>query len=634
MDAADPTHEPVPHDGAVLDGTYRLEHVLGRGGMGVVYRAQHLHTRRTVALKLIAPRFLAEPEFAERFRREAEATGRLRHPNVVDVTDFGFAEIGGQRTAYLVMEYLDGCSLEDVLSQEGALPLAWAADVMDQACAAVAEAHRRGIVHRDLKPANLWLEPDRRGGYTVKVLDFGLARLESRGETVAPDVSVAVLASPVADRPIDEQETQAQVTLPGLVPATESAPELTRVGAALGTPLYMSPEQCRGARADERSDVYSLGVIAYRLVCGRTPFSGTAAQLLTHHRDTDAPVLAGRGVTAPVAELIASALAKDPAARPAGPAAFGAAFAARAEGAGSLLRQAMLVLLTQPRVFVTLALLGVLPTLVASVLASPSYPDWRRALDPAQVGAFVAWGLVQVLAVAGGLMAASALCQPVVALVLTMPLRPVDLRSLVRTLRPRAGAYAGVVRTFLLGYAAWSLPAIILTLVAATRPEPQLPWVLVSLPLWAAYAGWLYRSMDAYAFAAGAILMEGLGGAEAIARSRALAQRARRELPWFQEIRAAIFVPSFGLAVWVVNVIESRPSMLKALAAAAVLCPVVALAGAFMLVATGLLYFKIRQAAGEPLDAILADFERSALPVGYWQQQVRARIRQRIEGSG
>src|SRR5919202_4422118 len=163
--------------GEVLDGKYRLERLLGQGGMGAVYLATHLGTERPVALKLIAPQFMRNAEFVERFKREARAAGRLRHPNVVDVTDFGFAETGGERVAYLVMEYLDGCTLGDILADEGRLPLDWTVDILEQVCSAVEEAHQQGIVHRDLKPDNIWLEPNRLGGYRVKVLDFGIAKL-------------------------------------------------------------------------------------------------------------------------------------------------------------------------------------------------------------------------------------------------------------------------------------------------------------------------------------------------------------------------------------------------------------------------------------------------------------------------
>src|SRR3954463_5055268 len=167
--------------GQVLDAKYRLERLLGQGGMGAVYLATHLGTERPVALKLIAREFMRNEEFVERFKREARAAGRLRHPNVVDVTDFGFAQMGNERVAYLVMEYLDGCSLGDVLSEESRLPLDWVVDIVEQICSAVDDAHHQGIVHRDLKPDNIWLEPTRLGGYRVKVLDFGIAKLAETG---------------------------------------------------------------------------------------------------------------------------------------------------------------------------------------------------------------------------------------------------------------------------------------------------------------------------------------------------------------------------------------------------------------------------------------------------------------------
>src|ERR687889_264927 len=180
--------------GQVLDEKYRLERLLGRGGMGAVYLATHLGTDRYVALKLIAPQFMRNQEFIERFKREARAAGRLRHPNVVDVTDFGFATTGAERVAYLVMEYLDGCTLADVLAEESRLPLDWVVDILEQVCSAVDEAHQQGIVHRDLKPDNIWLEPNRRGGYTIKVLDFGVAKLAVERLAPGPVVQPATAA--------------------------------------------------------------------------------------------------------------------------------------------------------------------------------------------------------------------------------------------------------------------------------------------------------------------------------------------------------------------------------------------------------------------------------------------------------
>src|ERR1044072_6309850 len=166
----------------LLDNKYQIEQLLGQGGMGAVYRATHLGTRRTVAVKVIQPQLSAHDQFVARFRREAEAAGRLRHPNVVDVTDFGLAQTADGPVAYLVMEYLDGCSLADIVSEEGALPIPWVIDILEQVCSAVETAHQAGIIHRDLKPDNIWLEPNGRGGYTVKVLDFGLVKVSSAEE--------------------------------------------------------------------------------------------------------------------------------------------------------------------------------------------------------------------------------------------------------------------------------------------------------------------------------------------------------------------------------------------------------------------------------------------------------------------
>src|SRR5215216_2974132 len=184
--------------GEVLDEKYRLEHLLGKGGMGAVYLATHLGTERYVALKLISPQFMRNKEFVERFKREARAAGRLRHPNVVDVTDFGFARVKAGQVAYLVMEYLDGCTLGDVLAEEKRLPLEWVADILDQVCSAVHEAHQQGIVHRDLKPDNIWLEPNRLGSYRVKVLDFGIAKLGEAGAPTPDDDPAATIIDDVA----------------------------------------------------------------------------------------------------------------------------------------------------------------------------------------------------------------------------------------------------------------------------------------------------------------------------------------------------------------------------------------------------------------------------------------------------
>src|SRR4030081_869896 len=211
--------------GQTLDEKYRLERLLGQGGMGAVYLATHLGTERYVALKLITPQFMRNEEFVERFKREARAAGRLRHPNVVDVTDFGFARAGKESVAYLVMEYLDGCTLSDVLAEETRLPLYWVVDILEQVCAAVHEAHQQGIVHRDLKPDNIWLEPNGLGGYRIKVLDFGIAKLgevgnappaaapvsQSANETPTIHLSDSPLAAAAAARGSDLDQTRVPI---------------------------------------------------------------------------------------------------------------------------------------------------------------------------------------------------------------------------------------------------------------------------------------------------------------------------------------------------------------------------------------------------------------------------------------
>src|SRR5437868_10937328 len=394
---------PLEHYvGQILDDKYRLERLLGQGGMGAVYLATHLGTERYVALKLIAPQFMRNEEFVERFKREARAAGRLRHPNVVDVTDFGFSSSGAERVAYLVMEYLDGCTLSDVLFEENRLPLYWVVDIMEQVCSAVHEAHQQGIVHRDLKPDNIWLEPNGLGGYRIKVLDCGIAKL---GETASLDIEnlpaslsaedtptlipssqpIAATAAGVAESeirktiaaPIENLEAatliqpstaseepaeaqpdngaQATRLFQGARPTVAEArltalplsnlagdTGLTRVGAILGTPLYMSPEQCRGDHLDPRSDIYSLGIIAYQMLTGAPPFTGETTTIIRAHKESAPTPVRQLNKKLPkrVARIVMSALEKDPAARPQSASAFANAMRANAEGLGVLYRRA------------------------------------------------------------------------------------------------------------------------------------------------------------------------------------------------------------------------------------------------------------------------------------------------------
>ena len=220
---------PEQYLGELLDDKYRLEELLGSGGMGAVYLATHLGTERYVALKLISPQFMRNREFVERFKREARAAGRLRHPNVVDVTDFGFASVKQGEVAYLVMEYLDGCTLGDVLAEEQRLPLEWVADILEQVCSAVHEAHQQGIVHRDLKPDNIWLEPNRLGSYRVKVLDFGIAKLGATVASVPDDDSTSTIIDNLS------AERAAETTTSLRASHLESDTLLRPTGDAVGT---------------------------------------------------------------------------------------------------------------------------------------------------------------------------------------------------------------------------------------------------------------------------------------------------------------------------------------------------------------------------------------------------------------
>jgi serine/threonine protein kinase len=405
----------------VLDGKYRIEALLGQGGMGAVHRATHLGTTRMVAVKIIHPRFSQDPEFVERFRREAEAAGRLRHPNVVDVTDFGFAPTRTGQVAYLVMEYLDGRSLADVLAKEGRLSTGWVVDILEQVCSAVAEAHRLGIVHRDLKPDNIWLEPNRRGGFTVKVLDFGLAKLGGV-ETPAAWTS----------RPGPEDMT-------GAFPAADAG-LVTRAGSVTGTPLYMSPEQCRGDQVDARSDIYSLGVVAYRMLAGKPPFSGDAMQLIKLHSEASPPHLTAHGLRLPrrLSALVMATLAKDPAARPNSAAGFGSALRASAEGSGALLRHAVSMYSEHFPAFFKLSLLASVPLIVfAALVVVMDRDSGGSTSSPAALLIFlgmIASNLFAYAAVAGGAV-------PLVVQLAATPLKQVQVHTALQALKRRAGLF-------------------------------------------------------------------------------------------------------------------------------------------------------------------------------------------------
>lgn len=270
-------HAPAPpsrQEGSVL-GRYTLVRRVGYGGMGEVYEATHRDLGKRVALKVLRAELAARPQVRARFAREGVAASKLRHPHVVDVSDF----VADGDDLFLVMECLDGESLEALLTRERSLPAARIAAVMLPVCAAVDAAHRAGIVHRDLKPANIFLSRTPLGDEVVKVLDFGISKL------------------------IDENTPDG----------------LTASAATLGTSWYMSPEQVLGAHAvTPASDQFAIGTILYECASGRRPFVGASLYLVMRaitDGQRDALADAAPGAPAPLVEVVERALAVDPAAR-------------------------------------------------------------------------------------------------------------------------------------------------------------------------------------------------------------------------------------------------------------------------------------------------------------------------------
>ena len=252
-------HETVcPHDGTILsdtadtvsfeeqavgktlDGKYRIDGFLKRGGMGAVYRGTHLMLNKPVAIKLIKPELVSSTDVVQRFLREARAAASLSHPNIVTVHDLGQTTDG---TLYIIMELVNGSSLKEMIVAEGAWEPKRTVRLLKGIGSALVLAHREGIVHRDLKPQNIMVSRDSDGNEIPKLLDFGIAK------TFEP-----------------------------------TSPALTSTGMVLGTPHYMSAEQAKGQPADQRSDLYALGVILYEMLVGRVPFDDTSIpQILIKH---------------------------------------------------------------------------------------------------------------------------------------------------------------------------------------------------------------------------------------------------------------------------------------------------------------------------------------------------------------
>ncbi len=257
--------------GAVIGDRYRLIRMVGSGGVGEVYEAEHVYIHRRVAVKILRREIASDPEAVARLQREAQSTSGLGHPNIVDCFDFGHSAEG---QVYLVMEWLDGENLDQRLQREP-VDIPTALEIASQVAAGLAEAHDRGVIHRDLKPANLFLIRDRRGALVVKVLDFGIAKLAA-------------------------QQTK-----------------LTGTSVLVGTPNYMAPEQAFGEAVDARTDVYALGVILYEMVTGSVPFHADSPLGVLHQHTARMPVPPSarapeRGISSELETVVMRCLAKRP----------------------------------------------------------------------------------------------------------------------------------------------------------------------------------------------------------------------------------------------------------------------------------------------------------------------------------
>ncbi|KAF0226145.1 MAG: serine/threonine protein kinase bacterial, partial [bacterium] len=277
------TDPPIEGDSLlekIIDNKYSIDYKIAEGGTGTVYRATHLQLQSPIAIKIMHRALANDGVAIERFRREAYAAMRVRHPNAVAVLDFG---ITSDRLIYVVMELLVGQSLYEKLRTRHHFSVEEANHLMQQICAAVAVAHNRGIVHRDLKPENIYLhqEDDQE---IAKVLDFGIAKVYDLSFT------------------------------------DESVGEITGGDAVVGTPFYISPEQCSGQPVDARSDVYSLGIMLYQLLTGEIPFDGPSP-IIVLLKQLNEQAIAIHQIRPEIPKIINAvvmhALEKDPRSRPA-----------------------------------------------------------------------------------------------------------------------------------------------------------------------------------------------------------------------------------------------------------------------------------------------------------------------------
>ncbi|MBM4388271.1 MAG: serine/threonine protein kinase, partial [Deltaproteobacteria bacterium] len=262
--------------GRIINGKYRIDEFIGKGGMGTVFRATNLVINQKVAIKIMQKELVESDEQVKRFINEARVTAQLEHPNTLKVYDFGETEDG---LLYIVMEYLKGKTLAKVVTEEGALSQERVIDIVISIARSLSEAHEKGLVHRDLKSENIMLLDFKGQKDFVKVLDFGIAKI------VAGD---------------------------------KNEPSLTKKGMTVGSPSFMSPEQVLGNSLDGRSDLYSLGIIMYQTLSGKLPFTGeNPVSILLAHLNNDAPDFpAGVRINKRLKEIVFSMLSKDAEARP------------------------------------------------------------------------------------------------------------------------------------------------------------------------------------------------------------------------------------------------------------------------------------------------------------------------------
>jgi serine/threonine protein kinase len=663
--------------GEVLDGKYRIEKLLGQGGMGAVYLATHVGTERPVALKIIAPEFMRNDEFIERFKREARAAGRLRHPNVVDVTDFGFAERGSDRIAYLVMEYLDGCTLADVLAEESRLSLDWVIDILEQVCSAVDEAHQQGIVHRDLKPDNIWLEPNRRGGYTIKVLDFGVAKMAGdRAAVLGQSIPLetgrssfpgsAILnadASEPSSRAVfarDAEGSEAPTLIDASAAKTEAQPRLlshtgltqnadssaaeattqllpptddkqaektlafdsrttrepvivsaapsdglTQVGSLLGTPLYMSPEQCRGEHLDARSDIYSLGVITFQLLAGETPFAGDMRTVIRLHQEAAPPSIREKNpkISKKVASLVAQALMKNPAERPLSAAAYANALRANREGVGYLLRRSFALYSEYFPVFLRISLLAHIPVILLAIMLVLTDVAEEKHWLPNKLQFVVTIG-VNLISVVINFLANSAIAGMTVLIVMQLilaPLRPVQLRPAFAVLKRRWRAFLStsirVGLRILIGFILLIIPGIVM--------------------------------MVRYTLYAPIVLLEGIKKKAALKRARELVSRSRRTVVIVVLLQLLIPIIVSTLAASFVGFNPKGEHRIARKIYTHLLALLNILIVPLISIMMALLYMKLRRTGGELLKDTLDQLESDEMPRRRWQQRMKVSLHTR-----